>query len=566
MQRIILSLLIVLVTGCQTLPGSGPSSKPPPPYDELATAIAVGEDVDAAVLRESFIALPDTSERLQEIVELERQALVLLADEPLRLGAIGNAIIELNYASLTGHLALQRFYSHLDSTEAAAHHAMWLERLQRLIEQTDGEIDSPHRVFSSAEAEAYLKSRELELVGSMYHSREDFPFMLLTAAKPKTSANAEGAAQIEQRLRNSYFDLSDAYRAAEAAIETNPTNEEFSPGVLIGYLAQQGDTAAQVFIGAYYASEGRTDDAIQWLSAASQRGNLIANLMLARAYWAKTDTSSGANRENFRQLMLDNYTHAIALGSDEAMFLLGSIYLTGEFGEENQVTGVALLEQSAGLENPSSALSLAHMHYRGQVVDKNLDTAEQYFFDAATFGSRRARMQYARFLLDPANEREFKDQALIWLEELAGEDDPEAMIMLGNLHARGVGVSQNHAQALSWFKSAVSTNETDANIVNEVAWTLTVTHMPTLRNESYALKIMDRMMNADGNTNARNNPAYLDTWAAAYAANGEFNKAIELQKQALAFAKEQQQIQDLSELEEHLQTFSEQGTVTNQVP
>jgi len=560
MQRIILSFLILpavfLIAGCQTLP----TTQPPPPYDELAAAIAAGDDVDAGILRRSFLELPDTSERLQEIVELERQALVLLADEPLRLGAIGNAIIELNYASLTGHLALQRFYNHLESTEATAHHTEWVERLQLLIEQTNGEVDSPYRVYSSAEAEAYLKSRELELVGSMYHSRDDFPFMLLTASKAK----ADGAEQMPQRLRNAYFDLSDAYRAAESAIDPSPTADEFSPGVLIGYLAQQGDTAAQAFIGAYMASENRTDEAIQWLSAASQRGNLIANLMLARAYWSKTQANTGTERDGYRQLMLDNYTHAIALGSDEAMFSLGSIYLAGEFGEDNQTTGVTLLEQSAELQNPSSALLLAHMHYRGEVVEKNLDTAEDYFHGAASYGSRRARMQYARFLIDPANERTFKDQALVWLEELASENDPEAMIMLGNLHARGVGVSKNHKQALSWFKSAVSTNDTDANIVNEVAWTLTVTHMPTLRNESYALQIMDHMMNADAN--ARNNPAYLDTWAAAYAANGEFKKAVELQKQALAFAKEQQQLQDLSELEEHLQTFTEEGTVTNQVP
>ena len=564
MQRIILSLLILLAAGCQTLPGTQPA----PSYEELIGAIAAGEEVDVDSLRRSFITLPDTSERLQEIVELERQALVLFADEPLRLGAIGNAIIELNYASLTGHLALQRFYEHLESTEAGAHHGRWVARLQAFIEQKEGKIDSPYQVFSSAEAEAYLTSRDWEMVGSMYNSRDDYPFMLLTAAKAKQPKNTSTDGDVpdtqSRRLRNAYFDLSNVFRAAANAIEPTASEEEFSPGVLIGYLAQQGDTAAQAFIGAYMASERRTDEAIQWLSAASQRGNLIANLMLARAYWSKTQASTGSEREGFRQLMLDNYTHAIALGSDEAMFSLGSIYLANEFGEENQTTGVALVEQSAELENPSAALLLAHMHLRGEVVDVDLDKAEDYFHTAAEFGSRRARMQYARFLIDPTNERTFKDQARLWLEELAAEDDPEAMIMLGNLHALGVGVSKNHEQALMWFKSAVSTDDTNPNIVNEVAWTLTVTHMDTLRQEDYALKIMDRMMNADDR--ARNNPAYLDTWAAAYAANGEFEKAVELQKKALTSAKEQNQIQDLSELEEHLKTFSEEGTVINQVP
>jgi len=173
-------------------------------------------------------------------------------------------------------------------------------------------------------------------------------------------------------------------------------------------------------------------------------------------------------------------------------------------------------------------------------------------------------MQYARFLFDPRNERTFNSSAYDWLTELAENDDPEAMLMLGNLHAKGLGVEQNLRRAISWFKSAVSTSEDNANIVNEVAWTLTVTNIPKLRQASYALQIMDRMMKSD--EEARSNPAYLDTWAAAHAANGKFSDAIDLQKQALAAAKARQQDGDLEELNAHLKLFTEQGTITDPVP
>lgn len=54
---------------------------------------------------------------------------------------------------------------------------------------------------------------------------------------------------------------------------------------------------------------------------------------------------------------------------------------------------------------------------------------------------------------------------------------------------------------------------------------------------------MDQMMSA--NEQARQNPMFLDTWAAAYAANGDFEQAIKLQNQALEAA-------DVTRLEEYL--------------
>lgn len=554
---------------------AGCQSTSVPPYEVLAQDVVDGKTVEASRLRKAFIERADASAELTKIIELERQALALMVDQPLRLGAIGNAILESNYASLTGHLALQRFYTHLESAESAAVHEEWLLKLQALIEENAGSIAEPYSVYSAAEAEAYLLSRDLELIGSMYHTRETHPFVLLASARPLVMAENENGAGGKPkavpapqsqpvRLKSLYFDLSDAYRAAKSELEKEETEREFAPIDLITYLGSQGDTAAQAFIGTYMASEQRTDDAIEWLKAASQRGNLIANLMLARAYWSKAQASEEPQRVEYRDKMLDNYTHAIALGSDEAMFALGSIYLSGEFGDDNKPSGIALLEQAAEIDNESSALLLAHMHYRGELVEKNLDTAETYFHKAADIGGRRSRMQYARFLFDPNNERIFSDDAYAWLEELANNDDPEAMLMLGNLHAKGINVEQNFRRATSWFKSAVSTAEDDANIVNEVAWTLTVTNIDQLRNQSYALRIMDRMMRAD--EEARGNPAYLDTWAAAHAANGKFDDAIELQKQALQAAKELDQEGDIEELSAHLKLFTENTAIIDPVP
>jgi len=197
-------------------------------------------------------------------------------------------------------------------------------------------------------------------------------------------------------------------------------------------------------------------------------------------------------------------------------------------------------------------------------VPKDPAMAKTYFKRAAATGDTRARLQYVRYLLTLDNAQEFDPQARTWLVEEAKAGEPEAMLLLGTLYAKGVGVLQNYRDALKWFKSAVTAAPDDVNIVNEVAWTLAVTHLESLRKPAYALEIMDRAMNAD--EAAQKNPAYLDTWAAAYAANGNFPRAIALQQLAVDAAREQEESDVVDVLQKHLDAFQRGETVIDPVP
>jgi ADP-dependent phosphofructokinase/glucokinase len=97
----------------------------------------------------------------------------------------------------------------------------------------------------------------------------------------------------------------------------------------------------------------------------------------------------------------------------------------------------------------------------------------------------------------------------------------------------------------------------DAAIVNEVAWTLAVTDRKGLHQPGYAQTIMDAMMSS--NKQVQQHPEYLDTWAATYAANGNFEKAIELQRLALQIARNQERTDVIDILKAHLKFF-EAGT------
>lgn len=550
-------LAALLLLGCATAP--------PPTYDELSASARAGREVDVGELREAFIAAPDFAARMQRLGPLERQAMRIIEEEPLRLGPIGTAILDEYQGSLAGHHALANFYAHLDSEDSASEHRDWVSRIRANLEGNhDGTKNYPYPVLSAPEANAYLVVSGSTPVGSMYHTTANVPFMMMVAAKPD-----------EGRLANVYFDLEAAYVAVRETVARSAP-EKFNPGALIGLLAQRDDTAAQAFIGTYLASEDRLDEAVQWLSASSRTGNVLANLMLARVYYSKARRlEEGASRDEAMEFVMQNYLHAIAVGSDEAMYTLGALYLNEHYGQDNVSSGLPLLKQATGFDNTDAMIHLAQLYYRGHRVDQNYDTSEEYFVHAASLDDKAAKLQYGRFLMDAEVEKDFNKQAYEWLRALAKDNTPcadiegpcpaaEAKLILGNLYATGTLVNQNYRRALSWFKSAVAASPDDPSIVNEVAWTLTVTNLERLRDERYALRIMDSVMTAD--ETARQTAAYLDTWAAAYAASGNFDRAVVLQRKALEEATEQEQTDVLEVLEDHLKLFQAGETITETVP
>ena len=64
---------------------------------------------------------------------------------------------------------------------------------------------------------------------------------------------------------------------------------------------------------------------------------------------------------------------------------------------------------------------------------------------------------------------------------------------------------------------------------------------------------------------ARSQPEYLDTWAATYAASGDFEKALTLQEKAIDVAN-RDRIDVIDILREHLELFRDGKTVTEKAP
>ena len=521
-------------------------------YADLAERASKGENISIKKLKSTFVASEDFAERMERLIPLEQNVLEIIEDQPLKLGAIGATILDNYYGSITGHMAMQTYYRYLEVEDAALVHENWINRLVEATEsKRDGSTDLPYAVISSVEAESFLRLKQLSTVGSIYVASSDWPLNLMIIA-----------ADQDNKHENVIFDLTTQYDVIREQIETKLKGKPFSTGLLINHLASQEDGAAQAWIGAFLIYEQRYEDAIRWLNRSTRSGNVLSTLMLARIFQMQARSLDGEVRTEALELALDHYLRAIAQGSDEAMYVLGQLYISEVYGEDNVPSGHALLLQAAQLDNADAKYMLGFYYMNRHSEHFDLDKSEQFFYAAATQSHTPAQLQLARFLT--AEKRPFSKEVIKWIKQLAKDDDPEAHIVLGNLYARGGGVKQNLKRALLNYEAAVDLAPDNSAIINEIAWTLAVTEIDALKQPDFAFRIMSNIMVED--SDAMLNSAYLDTFAAASAAKGNFTRAIELQTLAIKSAIDAEQHEDLEILKEHLEDFINHRVIIDTVP
>ena len=513
------------------------------------------------------------------VSELESQALLYLDQEPLKLGSIGSAILEKDPSNLIGRLALSKFYSSLGTIETGTDFTeSYEESLKVISESGNGSPEKPWVVSSNQAAELFLKDTGISRVGGVYQSN----------LQQKLGLMIIGLEGENTQPKEYYFDLSHLLNSANAYLSTDKTQDSDNPWPLLRLLSESRDSAAQAAIGAYLVKQKNYKAAINWLTASAQQDNLFAHTLLARIFWSQfsgieqmlrsdkdQSTLTAENRESLRSQLNDlktksqsHHRQAISLGSVESMYTLGRLLFEGKFGPGKVIEGQELLEQSGKLGNAESFLFLAHHYRSGSIVQQDISRGTTFFSEAAKLRNPEAIVAFARFLISPAGEgfrEEEKFGIVKLLEELVVEKDPEAMVVLGNLSAAGVQTDQSFRQAISWYRKAVKAasnniDEASDEIINEVAWILATTSKKSLKRARYALRIIDKRM--QDSSLAREKPEFLDTWAAALAANGQFEKAIEIQNRAISKATEQDRDDVLQILEKHLKSFKLNQPIT----
>lgn len=554
------ALTVLLVTALGITACTGPGVEPDTDrYTRLVTALSSGQSDDWAELPEAFLARDDFAVRLARLEQLQQEARDERATN--ELDRLGRGMLDSYYGDLRAHDLLQRLAFASGDEPRGNFHRQALSELSAVIEASgSGTAADPWHVVSATEAFVWLSQQRHDVAGALYHGDDaDGTLALVLKARRRD----------EDNLRELWFDLTPTYRATRRVLgEEGP-----KPSELIAARARDGDAAAQTSYAIRLWHRGSAESTIQavhWLQRASAEGNVIAREMLGVVYGVIARNRSGEEAEQLIDAAVDQFLLAVGQGSSTALYNLGQLYLSGHFGSENQPAGVDLLRQAVERENLDAMVLLARLRYNGQFVGENREAALQLLQRAAAGGHPEAQLFYARHLLSTDDGEGFDDQALTWLKQAAESgESAQAMLLYGTLLARGEYAQRDADEAVAYFKQAAE-RALDADTVNTVAWILVVAEQRDLRDPKHGLALMEALMTQD--EAAAMNAAYLDTWAASHAANGNFERAVEIQLQAVAVAEAEHARRDdggpdyLPLLREHLEKFRKGETVSEDVP
>lgn len=540
--------LLLLLTGCAQAPGPGAPSD----YDTLVEDLKAGaprwEELDP-----TFLTSVDRNERLSRRPALRgRVSRSGLGGERSRLTAALERL-ELYYGDMDAHAQAFRAALSLEEVEAAAHHRSALQGLEKRITASgEGTPEAPYAVLTAQDAFDWVRQRKIATVGALYQGDDEAGTLQLLIRVQETQG--EG-------LKNWIFDLTPTFTAG--AQWAQAMGADSKPSAYIATRAQQGDPAAQTAyaLRLWREGSGLGPETVSWLQSASEAGNLVARELLGTVYLALAARREGEEQSRFLDAAVDQLLLAVAQGSPEAMVNLAKLYLSGHFGEENRSAGVALLRQAIARDNLEAEVLLARLEYNGQLVAKAEVRALERLHRAADAGHPEAQLFSVREKL--STEQPLDDQSRGWLTRAAESGLADAMLLLGSLYADGMHFPQDDDLAKRWL-SAAGLSSGEAETINTAAWILAVAERPTLRAPALALRLMDALMTR--NEAAAANPAYLDTWAAAAAATGDFERAINLQRRAVTAAEALENPPYLPVLRQHLEQFEAGEPVFEAVP
>ena len=177
--------------------------------------------------------------------------------------------------------------------------------------------------------------------------------------------------------------------------------------------------------------------------------------------------------------------------------------------------------RDSGVDNGSSAaqVSLGYLYLTGNGLPSNRDRARELFEQAAQSDDVRAH-HYLGYLNETAEPTAIEAAIANYTAAARGNHLP-ALIRLSEL----AFLNDDPGKAIGLLRKAARTGDVNAN--NQLAWLLATSSNDALRDGAAAVSY------AQTAVAAKQTPATLDTLAAAYAENSQFDQAIQTQTEAL---------------------------------
>lgn len=199
-------------------------------------------------------------------------------------------------------------------------------------------------------------------------------------------------------------------------------------------------------------------------------------------------------------------------GDANAQFLLGLMFLSGRYVQQELQSGLYWITLSAEQQHKKAQQTLADLSFEGQLIKRNFAVAERLYKEMAERGNRWAQFR------------------------------------LGFIYASGGdGVQRNCGKAVEQF-----TRVGDDIALGNVAWILATCPEAQYRDGNKALELSLQLLKVN-----ENDPTNLDNLAAAYAEVGDFGAAVSTQQRAIAALKMTAETAKSDEFKQRLHSYEQ---------
>ena len=275
------------------------------------------------------------------------------------------------------------------------------------------------------------------------------------------------------------------------------------------------------------------------LAEAADAGHTFAMNSLAASYRSEHVASPEP------ELAKEWYEKAHEAGDATALLAIGFMYAQGEFGEEDAETAVTYFRRAAEQDVSAAHVSLGYAFLTGLGVDRDYAQAFSAYSRGADMGQQGAFIGLGHLYASGLGVEQNIETARQWYERGARLGHVEAQLRLVGIFIQD-STEEARRQAVYWARQAATSGHVKA--MNDYAWMLATSKFDAMRNGTLAVDQAEKAVAEQPSA------VYLDTLAAAYAEIGNFERAVDVQLQALeALAEEDASLR--GELETRLQYY-----------
>ena len=148
-------------------------------------------------------------------------------------------------------------------------------------------------------------------------------------------------------------------------------------------------------------------------------------------------------------------------GSEEAEYLLGTMYLEGEGCERDIREGAACLERAAARGSAKSMLELGELFYRDRLAEREDQRAYYWYSRALDSGEKEALLPLAHLCTGESECRNLSRAETLFREADEFDETGEAALALGNLYRDGLLGSPDPESAAFWYERGASKDNTE---------------------------------------------------------------------------------------------------------